>query len=85
MIGKTTRFCNISCVLIFRAKTVRFATTTLNRTTRNITRIASLALKGGWTVKQMIEVIIAEMGRGNFSFLILVVGVAQLIVMWRKK
>ncbi len=33
----------------------------------------------------MIQVIIAEMGRGNFSFLILVIGIAQLIVMLRKK
>jgi len=33
----------------------------------------------------MIETIITEMGRGNFSFLILVVGIAQLIVMCRKK
>lgn len=31
----------------------------------------------------LIETIIAEMQRGNFSFLILVVGVAQLIVMLR--
>lgn len=31
------------------------------------------------------DVIISEMGRGNFSFLILVVGIAQLIVMiWKK-
>lgn len=33
----------------------------------------------------MIEAIITEMGRGNFSFLILVVGVAQLVVMIRRK
>ena len=33
----------------------------------------------------MIQVILAEMGRGNFSFLILVIGIAQLIVMLRKK
>ena len=36
----------------------------------------------------MIETIVNEMGKGNFSFLILVVGVLQLIVMvWngRKK
>ena len=33
----------------------------------------------------MIQVIITEMGRGNFSFLILVIGIAQLIVMLRKK
>ena len=31
------------------------------------------------------ETIITEMGKGNFSFLILVVGVAQLVVMLRKK
>jgi len=33
----------------------------------------------------VIEVIIAEMGKGNFSFLILIVGIAQLIVMLKKK
>ena len=33
----------------------------------------------------MIETIITEMGRGNFSFLILVIGIVQLIVMLRKK
>ena len=33
----------------------------------------------------MIETIITEMGRGNFSFLILIVGIAQLIVMLKKK
>ena len=33
----------------------------------------------------MIETIITVMGRGNFSFLILVIGIAQLIVMLRKK
>lgn len=33
----------------------------------------------------MIGVIIAEMGRGNFSFLILVIGILQLIVMLRKR
>lgn len=33
----------------------------------------------------MIQVIIDEMGRGNFSFLILVIGFAQLIVMLKKK
>lgn len=35
----------------------------------------------------MIEVIFSEMTRGNFSFLILVVGVLQLIAMivWRRK
>ena len=35
--------------------------------------------------QQLIEVIIAEMGRGNFSFLILVIGIAQLIVMLKKR
>lgn len=33
----------------------------------------------------MIQTIIIEMGRGNFSFLILVIGITQLIVMLRKK
>lgn len=33
----------------------------------------------------MIEAIISEMFCGNFSFAILVVGIAQLIVMIRKK
>lgn len=33
----------------------------------------------------MIHTIISEMGKGNFSFLILVVGVAQLVVMSRKR
>ena len=33
----------------------------------------------------MIETIITEMGRGNFSFLILVIGIAQLVVMLKKK
>ena len=34
----------------------------------------------------MIETIIKEMTKGNFSFLILVVGIAQLVVMlWRKR
>ena len=33
----------------------------------------------------LIQVILEEMGRGNFSFLILVIGIAQLIVMLRKK
>ena len=33
----------------------------------------------------MIEVIIAEMGKGNFSFLILVVGIIQLAVMIAKR
>ena len=35
--------------------------------------------------QQLIEVIIAEMGRGNFSFLILIIGIAQLIVMLKKR
>ena len=35
--------------------------------------------------KALIRTIIAEMGRGNFSFLILVIGILQLIVMLRKK
>lgn len=33
---------------------------------------------------EVIEMIIAEMGRGNFSFLILVIGILQLIVMLKK-
>ena len=33
----------------------------------------------------MIQIIIEEMGRGNFSFLILIVGILQLIAMLRKK
>ena len=33
----------------------------------------------------LVTVIIQEMGRGNFSFLILVVGLLQLIVMLKKK
>ena len=33
----------------------------------------------------MIAVIIQEMGRGNFSFLILIVGLLQLSVMLRKR
>ena len=32
----------------------------------------------------LVTVIIEEMGRGNFSFLILIVGLLQLIVMLRK-
>lgn len=31
----------------------------------------------------MVHVIIEEMGKGNFSFLILVVGVLQLFLMWK--
>lgn len=34
---------------------------------------------------KFIEIIWNEMGRGNFSFLILLVGVAQLVVMCRNK
>ena len=33
----------------------------------------------------MIETILDEMRKGNFSFLILVVGVVQSVIMWRKK
>ena len=33
----------------------------------------------------MIRIIIEEIGRGNFSFLILVIGILQLIVMLKKK
>ena len=33
----------------------------------------------------MIDVIIREMERGNFSFLILVVGIVQVVLMGRKK
>jgi hypothetical protein len=33
----------------------------------------------------LVTVIIEEMGRGNFSFLILIVGLLQLIVMLRKR
>lgn len=33
----------------------------------------------------MIRTIMEEMGRGNFSFLILVVGILQLAVMLRKR
>ena len=35
--------------------------------------------------KALIRTIIAEMGRGNFSFLILLVGTLQLIVMLKKR
>lgn len=34
---------------------------------------------------EMIENIITEMGKGNFSFLILIVGILQLIAMYRSK
>jgi hypothetical protein len=33
----------------------------------------------------LVTVIVQEMGRGNFSFLILIVGLLQLIVMLRKR
>ena len=33
----------------------------------------------------MIDVIIREMERGNFSFLILVVGIIQAVLMWRRR
>lgn len=33
----------------------------------------------------MIDVILREMEKGNFSFLILVVGIVQIILMWRKR
>lgn len=33
----------------------------------------------------LVTVIIQEMGRGNFSFLILIIGLLQLIVMLRKR
>ena len=33
----------------------------------------------------LVTVIIEEMGRGNFSFLILIVGLLQLFVMLRKR
>lgn len=34
----------------------------------------------------MMRVILEEMGRGNFSFLILVVGIVQVVVMiWRRR
>lgn len=31
----------------------------------------------------MIEVIVNEMARGNFSFAILIVGIVQVVLMWR--
>ena len=43
-------------------------------------------LAGDTGGQRVIETILAEMGRGNFSFLILVVGVAQLgAMLWRRK
>lgn len=33
----------------------------------------------------MIDTIMSEMGKGNFSFLILVVGIAQLVAMVKRK
>lgn len=35
--------------------------------------------------ERMIEVIFREMQKGNFSFLILVVGVIQAVLMWRRR
>ena len=37
------------------------------------------------TGPNVLQTILEERGRGNFSFLILVIGIAQLIVMLRKK
>lgn len=34
---------------------------------------------------EFIQTVTAEMGRGNFSFLILIVGVAQLFVMMKRR
>ena len=39
--------------------------------------------KGVVAGMQFLQMILSEMGRGNFSFLILVVGIAQLVVMIR--
>ena len=36
-------------------------------------------------ITDMIQTIVSEMGRGNFSFLILVVGILQLIAMLRNR
>lgn len=33
----------------------------------------------------MIETIITEMGKGNFSFLILIVGIVQAVIMIRRR
>ena len=33
---------------------------------------------------EVIEIIVSEMGKGNFSFLILIIGILQLIAMLRK-
>ena len=41
--------------------------------------------KGKQLIEVIIEVIIDEMGRGNFSFLILLIGILQFIVMLKKK
>lgn len=74
------------CVLTFRAKTVHSAERT--RKTLTVISIAGPASRRGSTVKPMIDFLVTilnEMSKGNFSFLILVVGVMQLIVMWRKK
>ena len=35
--------------------------------------------------ERMIETILDEMRKGNFSFLILVVGVIQAVLMWRRR
>ena len=42
-------------------------------------------LPAGREETDLVTVIIEEMGRGNFSFLILIVGLLQLYVMLRKR
>ncbi len=42
-------------------------------------------LPAGRKETDLVTVIIEEMGRGNFSFLILIVGLLQLYVMLRKR
>ena len=42
-------------------------------------------LMDGTGGQKRVRVILEEMGRGNFSFLILVVGVIQIIVMLRRR
>ena len=42
-------------------------------------------LPAGREETDLVTVIIEEMGRGNFSFLILIVGLLQLCVMLRKR
>ena len=42
-------------------------------------------LPAGREETNLVTVIIEEMGRGNFSFLILIVGLLQLYVMLRKR